>query len=200
MLPYSIIEKGSLLKMDSPLYSDLQKYIQRLKGAGAANVLVIRPSGVVTAPWVRWKCRYGCNRYGLAYCCPPDSPDYAETRQLLDSYQRGLLIHFEVPEAPEFNQYRTIYKALHDQIIDTEFKIFKDGYYKAFTLLFGPCTNCAVCAKSRHESCTFGKRARPAMEACGIDVFQTVRNHGLPIQTLRDYSPVKNQYSLLLVD
>jgi hypothetical protein len=38
------------------------------------------------------------------------------------------------------------------------------------------------------------------MEACGIDVFQTARNHGLFISTLREKGDTNNEYCLMLVD
>jgi len=43
-------------------------------------------------------------------------------------------------------------------------------------------------------------QARPSMESCGIDVFQTARNNGFYIDTLRDKSETQNNYCLMLVD
>jgi hypothetical protein len=38
------------------------------------------------------------------------------------------------------------------------------------------------------------------MEACGIDVFQTARNNGFHIETLRDVTEPRNTFALMLVD
>ena len=38
------------------------------------------------------------------------------------------------------------------------------------------------------------------MEACGIDVFATVRANGLEIHTLRDPGEVQNHFGLVLVE
>ncbi len=38
------------------------------------------------------------------------------------------------------------------------------------------------------------------MEACGIDVFATVRANGLEIHTLRDKNEEKNFFGLILVE
>lgn len=38
------------------------------------------------------------------------------------------------------------------------------------------------------------------MEACGIDVFATVRSNGLEINTLREKGEIQNHFGLLLVD
>jgi hypothetical protein len=38
------------------------------------------------------------------------------------------------------------------------------------------------------------------MESCGIDVYQTARNNGFPIQPLRHKGETQNLYCLMLVD
>ncbi|UCF44650.1 MAG: hypothetical protein JSV99_12255, partial [Planctomycetota bacterium] len=48
--------------------------------------------------------------------------------------------------------------------------------------------------------CRHPERARPAMEACGIDVFSTVRKVGLPIEVVRTRRQCPNYYGLILVD
>jgi len=78
--------------------------------------------------------------------------------------------------------------------------MFKDGYYKALLFLAGPCTLCKECGKLKGNPCEFGDRARPAMEACGIDVYQTARNNGFFIETLREKTETQNAYCLMLVD
>ena len=85
-------------------------------------------------------------------------------------------------------------------LTDLEGEMFKDGYYKALLFLAGPCTLCKECGKLKGNSCEFGDRARPAMEACGIDVYQTARNNGFFIETLREKTETQNAYCLMLVD
>jgi hypothetical protein len=38
------------------------------------------------------------------------------------------------------------------------------------------------------------------MEACGIDVFRTVREHGFPIQVLTSRDDRRDSYGLVLVE
>ena len=85
-------------------------------------------------------------------------------------------------------------------LIDLEGDMFKDGYYKAFAFLAGPCRLCNECGKVTGTSCNHGDRARPSMEACGIDVFQTARNNGCHIKTLREVAEPCNTFCLMLVD
>ena len=89
---------------------------------------------------------------------------------------------------------------LYEKLVDLEGEVFKDGYYKAFLFLAGPCHLCKECAKLSGVSCNFGAKVRPAMEASGIDVYQTARNNGFFIETLRDKPEIRNSYCLMLVD
>jgi predicted metal-binding protein len=176
---------------------DLKKYCDRSLENGATSAKPILPSSVVTAPWVRWKCQFGCGGYDSSYCCPPHTPTYEETRKVLDSYQRALLFHIQTSLTA--GRERLLKKFRHS-LIDLEEEIFKDGYYKAFVFLAGPCDVCKECGKFMGDSCNNRYRARPSMEACGIDVFQTVRNNGFHIETLRNETEPRNTFCLMLVD
>jgi len=155
------------------------------KERGARDALIIPTTTVVTAPWVRMKCQFGCDGYGDRLTCPPYSPTPEQTRQILDSYQKALLIHGD-----EWTDIRKI-------VVELEREIFLAGYYKAYAMGSGPCNLCSTCNVKR--PCV-NPDARPAMEACGIDVFQTVRNHGLPIEVLTSTACKPNYYGLVLIE
>jgi predicted metal-binding protein len=177
---------------------DLEKYCQQAVRGGAAHAKQIHPGTVVTAEWVRWKCQFGCPVYGQGFCCPPDSMPPERTQELLDCYHRAILFHHEAPKSPER---KGNWRPYWDMLVNLEGELFKDGYYKAFVLLFGPCLICKKCAKlTGAATCTFGARARPCMEGSGIDVFQTARNNGLFITTLRTKDETINHYQLMPVD
>ena len=178
--------------------ADLEKYCKKALEAGATQARQIHPSSVVTAAWVRWKCEFGCPEYGKGYCCPPHTRPPEETRALLDCYHRAILFHREAVKTPERSK---TWKPYWEMMVDLEADIFKDGYYKAFVLLAGPCRICKECAKKAGApTCSFGFRARPSMESCGIDVFQTARNNGFFIKTLKDRNETQNSFSLMLID
>ncbi len=176
---------------------DLKKYCDYAIRIGATGVRAIQPSSVVTAPWVRWKCQFGCEGYNSSHCCPPDTPTFEETRKVLDSYQRALLFHIET--LPDTSRRRNLKQYRH-KLIDLEEEMFKDGYYKAFAMLAGPCDVCRACSKLEGDVCKNRYRARPSMEACGIDVYQTARNNGFHIKPLRNETEPRNTFCLLLVD
>lgn len=177
--------------------TDLKKYCNIALEAGATHVKVIDPAGVATAPWVRLKCQFGCGGYGESYNCPPLTPTDQETRRILDAYHRALLFHLATAATPARAK---ILKRYRNRLIDLEGEMFKDGYYKAFVLLSGPCSGCRECGIRTGRACHDRFRLRPSLEGCGIDVFQTARNHGLPIVPLRTEAEPRNNYALLLVD
>jgi predicted metal-binding protein len=185
------------LKKISTKDKDLEKYGQAAINGGATHVKQIDPSAVVTAPWVRLKCQFGCPSYGKGYGCPPDTPTWEETRTILDSYQRAILFHIEVPHMPKKERH---YRKYFDMLVDLEGEMFKDGFYKALLFLAGPCRLCKTCAKVEDKPCKFLGKTRPCMESCGMDVFQTARNSGYFIQPLSEKTETNNEYCLMLVD
>jgi len=178
--------------------AELDAYCQLAIDSGATGARQVQPASVTTAPWVRWKCQFGCTGYNRSYTCPPDSPTPEQTRAMLDSYRRGILVHTQAPHTPDILERRA---ASRKMLVDLEAKMFLDGYYKAFVLLSGSCALCGgECAKVRGEPCKNGLRVRPSMEACGIDVYRTARNSGFPVNVLQTRTDTRNYFALLLVD
>ena len=178
-------------------HRDLEKYCRMALDGGASHAVVIAPSSVATGPWVRLKCQFGCPVYGNGYCCPPDTPTHDQTRAVLDAYTRAILFHIEAPKTEDRGRK---YSAYMDALVNLEGILFKDGYYRAFVFLAGPCIRCKKCGKTAGIPCAHKGAVRPAMEACGIDVFRTARNNGFFIETLRCKTETHNDYCLMLVD
>ncbi|OAT80740.1 hypothetical protein A6M21_12865 [Desulfotomaculum copahuensis] len=154
--------------------------------AGAFEARVIEAATVAVAPWVRWKCQYGCPGYGQSLCCPPHSPRPEETAAVLRCYRHGVLLLAEQS---------WLVRYLVGQL---EQAAFKAGFYKAFGLGAGPCGLCEKCTLT--GPCRRPAEARPAMEACGIDVFQTVRNNGLELPVAREPGQPCARVGLVLVE
>ncbi|MEF8874050.1 MAG: DUF2284 domain-containing protein [Candidatus Thermoplasmatota archaeon] len=62
----------------------------------------------------------------------------------------------------------------------------------------GPCYLCDEC--ELEEGCVHPHRARPAMEACRIDVYKTVRETGFPVEVVENGDCSQNYYGLLLLE
>ena len=165
---------------------DLDRFVGRAVELGAKDAQVVPTSKVFTAAWVRLKCRYGCGAYASSRNCPPYSPTPKQTRQVLDEFQWAVLIHGD----------RTV--DIRDVVVKLEREVFLAGHYKAFGYACGPCHLCDEC--DLEGACEHPDRSRPAMEACGIDVFATARAAGFPIEVVTDHDCEQNYYGLVLVE
>jgi predicted metal-binding protein len=166
-------------------------YLKMALEKGIDQAVVVETTRVVTAPWVRMKCQFGCAGYGESLCCPPRTPTPDEMRKILDSYTFGILLRRQIKKGGK------AVERLSETAVDIERALFLEGYYKAWTLGAGPCGGCKTC---NMKACLHPDRARPSMEACGIDVYATVRAYDLPIQVVRERTDVRNFYALVLIE
>jgi predicted metal-binding protein len=166
-----------------------QKFVKRAVALGADDAKIIKTDTTITGPWVRWKCKYGCDGYNSSLCCPPNTPYYHETRELVDSYEKALLVHCTVEASQK--------KDLSNIVVTLERDVFLAGHFEAFALGAGPCNLCGECSM---DVCRHADKARPSMESCGIDVFSTARNNGYTIKVLADYSYTMNRFGLVLTE
>ncbi len=169
----------------------LETYCRRAIEAGMDGAKVMDPRSISTLEWVRMKCQFGCPGYGRRLCCPPYTPRPEITRKVVDSYQKGILLHRRLNRNRRANDFNTV-------VVRLEMEIFLDGYYKAWSLGSGPCRLCKECDVT--DPCQHPYEARPSMEACGIDVFKTARDHGFPIEVVRSRKEARNAYGVILVE
>ncbi len=166
-------------------------YCRRAAEIGIEDAKVIDPHSIVTAEWVRMKCRFGCPGFGGTLCCPPHSPAPDVTRKVIDSYDKAILFHQRLDRGERS-------KDFNGAVVRLETEIFLDGFYKAWSMGSGPCGLCEGCDVT--GLCQHGYDARPSMEACGIDVFKTARNNGFPIEVVRTHDETRNVYGVVLVE
>ena len=165
--------------------------------------------------WVRWKCRYGCKAYGKHLNCPPYVPAVEETKRMIGCYEKAILARFDAhpnSDVPPSHIHHFLWdaiKELCDTMFEFERNAFLSGYYKAFALVGLCCAYCDDCIPERKETvldqapkrfCAHPQRMRPGMEACGIDVFQTVRNAGYELEVLTSPYEKITFFGLLLLE
>ena len=146
----------------------------------------VDPSDVVTAEWVRMKCQFGCGGYGMCLTCPPHSPTPRQTRRMLDEYKTAYMLWWGSDHPAR------------DAIVNIEREVFLKGYWKAFSLASGPCGLCDPCPLEL--PCRHPYQARPAMDASGIDGFETAHRAGFPLEVVTCREDTPNYYTLLLVE
>ena len=167
----------------------MQKYIQTALSMGAEDALEFKLSDICFDSRTLLKCMYGCDSWGKNHTCPSraGSPTMAQYREMFSSYRRGVIIHAHD-------------KALSQKIsFKIESMAYLDGYYFAFSL--SDCAICKTCAAEDGMPCRNMHMARPAFHSVGIDVYKTVRQLGLPLNTLKDAdSETQNWYSAGFID
>lgn len=171
---------------------------------------------IEVADWVRWKCEYGCRAYGKHLTCPPYTPTPEEMRKLITGYEKAIIARFEdvqpnlkVPPAHIHHFLWDAILKMHNIIFKLEKHAFLSGYYKAFAMGALPCSYCDDCLPERRDFvldqaskrfCEHQDKARPSMEACGIDVFKIVRKVGYEIEVCTSPHEKITFFGLLLIE
>ena len=168
---------------------DLTHLCQLAIKLGARDAQVIDVDEVAVGNWVRMKCQYGCARYGKKLTCPPHTPTPDEFRRVLDGYNLAILLRFEPQTRDDFKIPTTV-------VAQLERETFLMGYHSAFGLGFSTCYYCTECTL---DGCVHPELARTSMEACGIDVYTTVRNTGFNLNVVKNRNEQANFFGLLLV-
>jgi predicted metal-binding protein len=165
--------------------SGIERFKKRALELGAMKAKIIKAESIATAPWVRVRCQYGCPLYGKRLSCPPHSPTPEQTREIIDCFKTAVLVE------------GGIFKVT-DLVAALEREIFLEGYYKAMSMGGGPCVKCESCALD--EGCRHPIQARPSMEACGIDVYKTVRSNRWKIDVVKTHQSPNRHFGVVLVE
>ena len=173
----------------------LEDYVEHAKSLGVSRAKLVDTKNVVVRNWVRLKCQFGCGGYGACLTCPPYSPTPDYTERMMAEYSTGLLLQIE---NVSFRSRPRMRSKLRDLVADLEREVFLDGYHKAFGMTAGPCRICKPC--DTRKLCKHPQRARPSMEACGIDVYQTARNYGFELEVVKATECPYSYVSLLLIE
>ena len=176
--------------------ADLQAWCDRALELGADRAAVVPAGSVVAAEWVRMKCLYGCDEPGLARTCPPNgAPSVEQTQRVLEWYEEAILLGVGPIVGEERSDAES--RRLNDTALALERELFLAGFHKAWTMGAGPCDLCAFCRAG--EPCPAAESARRSMEACGVDVFTTVRTAGWEIETVKAKDDEYRYFALALV-
>ena len=105
---------------------NFERYLKIVMELGAERASLIDADSIATAAWTIFKCQYGCDFYGKSHCCPPKSPSYLQTREMLKAYRKAILF--------------TCHKdgGIKEIARETSRMAFLDGYYKSIALGAGP--------------------------------------------------------------
>ena len=166
----------------------LKDIMARLRQQGASTVKMINISDVIVDERVRLKCQIPiCDSYNKNLMCPPYVPSVAAFREALTGYSCAILLQVTAPLTAPVNNSSSIdvyapAKQLHELVNLAEKWAFEYNFRFATGLMGGCCRLCDECvAIQSGHFCRYPFKARPSMEAMGIDVVETVKAAGLQI-------------------
>lgn len=182
------------------LEHDLHKLVEKALALGASGAKTVDVASIRTGAWTRWKCQFGCPNYGKTLCCPPFVPDYAATQRFLQEFIRGIIIQYTFPlNGVAVENFAaadlSMSNGLLEILLNLEREAFLQNHYKAFALKAGRCRLCKEC---NLKQCVNPTKARPSLEACGIDVMALANDNGYQAEILQAAVPELKIYGLLL--
>lgn len=183
-----------------------EELITAARSAGAQAAVLIRTEEVVLDVRANFKCLVPmCPSYGQNKTCPPIVARPDEFRKVLDSYTFALFVQktfhlaenevgsgalSEVYLSPSLQALKRRQCLEFYGILEAiERKALELGFPYTAGLGEGPCRVCDPC--TLNAPCPVPFKARPSMEAMGIDVLKTAANAGCPIHlhaTPTDYT------------
>jgi predicted metal-binding protein len=179
------------------LMTDLETFREKALELGAAAAEIIRASQIVVDERVRLKCTVPrCLRAGETPNCPPYAPELDVVRKAFAKFSWGILLktHLEPMEnyTPKSGQEQNLlfHKKSGEIVYELERLAYEQGYHLAMGLGGGSCKDylCRglICQFLDSGRCRFPLRARPAMEAMGIDVVDLISKVGWEAYPLLD--------------
>ena len=187
---------------DNALRADLERYREVALELGASDAAIVPVEWISVDERVRLKCLVPrCLRAGETPNCPPNAPDLDLVRRALERFSWAILLKTDVGPIEDYapgagktkeEKRRTLsfHGASAKVVCELENEAYKDGYHLAMGFGGGSCKDylCQgiLCQYLDSGRCRFPHRARPAMEAVGIDVVGLARKVGWEIYALVD--------------
>ena len=163
-----------------------QALLEKAIVLGALDAKLTETDRIVFDPRSHFKCRFGCNRWGKYWTCPPHvalSPEMF--MEAFKKYKKALVI--KTPD-PKLGQ-------------DVSLAIEKEAmlaYGSPFAFAMALCVQCEEC--SYPEPCRFPHLARPSMDCYGVDIGKTIEPLGFKVEFDPGGKLLPTWYSLVLVE
>lgn len=187
---------------------------EEAKKLGASEALSISAAEVIVDDRTFLKCQVPlCAHYGIDLTCPPNTVPVSQFRHIIESYHDAILIKVDIPmnELPDskmaesspmkleyIDSAKKARLKLHEIVCRLESQCLEKGAFFAAGFIGGACPLCEQCVGVKSGlPCRHPFKARPAMEAMGIDVMGTVEKAGLRLSFGKDAG--RSWVGLLLV-
>lgn len=164
----------------------LEKYLDLAEKMNMKNACLIQPEQIVFDIRAILKCRWGCIFSKTpSIKCETRNTSLQERIQMVQAYSDILLLHS--------NDAHQLSKA----VIEIERTAFLDGHHFAFGIR--ACHLCRNCSVDKGKACPTPEKIRPCEQSFGLNVYQTVRNLGLPCNVLTSKEETQNRYGFVLI-
>ena len=163
-----------------------ESMVERSIELGALGAKLINTDQIVFDPRSHLKCRFGCNRYGRFWTCPPNLNISQEN--FMEAFVKyGKAIIFKTKDPREGQEVGlTIEKEA----------MLSHGCQYAFAMVL--CVKCEECAYP--EPCQYPHLARPAMDAFHMDIGKTIKPLGFKVEFDKDGKLLPAWYGMVLLD
>ncbi len=152
------------------------------KKLGIQTCLEFPPALLVPEERIRAYCLENrCGSYGNNYMCPPHTGTLEEIRTRLKNYERGVLLQYSLDIDVRADRKGVIETKLdfHLKVLKMEGLMMKAGMGEVWGLIGGNCGLCRVCRAQEKKPCRHPDKARPSLEAIGVDVLSLLDKLGL---------------------
>lgn len=178
--------------VEETLRADLENYRQMALQLGASEVEITPAQWVQVDERVRLKCAIPpCPNYGRCNYCPPYTPEPEFMRKALGRFNWAILFKTDVPpeDFADISRYyphgQKHQRKTGEIAAKIELQAFADGYRFAVGFGAGGCRdtlcNGGLCQMLDSGRCPHILRARPSMEAVGIDACDLINKVGWEI-------------------
>lgn len=168
------------------LNKNLTPLIERAREMGAVEARIIPTEQIVFDPRSHLKCRFGCNRWGRYWTCPPNlqiSPE--QFQEGFRHYRHAIFIKALDPKQGQ-------------ELAVTIEKEAMLAHDCPFSFALAMCVQCEVCAFP--EPCRYPHLARPSMDGYGVDIGRTVESIGFKVEFDKDGKMLPVWYVMVLLD
>lgn len=168
------------------MMSNYDQLIKKALELGASQAKLMQTDQVVFDPRSFLKCRFGCDRWGKYWTCPPHMAISEEKfMAAFAAYENAILLQCT---DPQLGQEVTL--AIEKEAMLT--------HGASFAMALVLCVKCNPCAYP--EPCKFPHLARPSMDAYGIDIGKTVAPLGFEVKLDPGGRLLPAWYSMVLID
>ena len=162
-----------------------QALIEKAVELGATQAKLIDTQNIVFDPRSYLKCRFGCNRWGKFWTCPPHLDISPELFMgAFEQYKQAIIIKTTDPKIGQ----------------EVSVNIEKEAMLThgcSFAFAMALCVQCDECAYP--DPCLFPHLARPSMDAYGVDIGKTLEPLGFKVEFDKKGALLPAWYSMVLV-